>query len=110
MPEEPSTSNEPSGLVVPVLRADSGNLAATLKGRSNLKVTIDGLEVRLQLPPDSAEILGAVDGKRTIAEVHQAVSGTVGELKGWDAFKPAFDRVYVVPRIRGNPDRALAEN
>jgi SAM-dependent methyltransferase len=80
--------------MVPVLRADSGNLAATLKGRSNLKVTIDGLEVRLQLPPHSAEILGTVDGKRTIAEVHQAVSGTVGELKGWDAFKPAFDRVY----------------
>jgi SAM-dependent methyltransferase len=81
-------------MMVPVLRADSGDLAPTLKGRSNLKVTIDGLELRLQLPPHSAEILGAVDGKRTIAAVHQAVSATVSDLKSWDAFKPAFDRVY----------------
>jgi SAM-dependent methyltransferase len=80
--------------MVPVLRADSGDLAAALQGRSNLKVTIDGLEVRLQLPPHSAEILGAIDGKRTIAELHQSVSGRVGDLKSWDAFKPAFDRVY----------------
>ena len=80
--------------MVPVLRAGGGALAESLKGRSNLKVSIDGLEVRLQVPPHSAEILGAVDGKRSIAEVHQAVSGTVEALKSRSAFKPAFDRVY----------------
>jgi SAM-dependent methyltransferase len=84
----------PDADTVPVLRAGSGALAESLKGRGTLKVTIDGLEVRLQVPPHSAEILGAVDGKRSIAGIHLAVSGTVDALKSWSAFKPAFDRVY----------------
>ena len=84
----------PEEHMVPVLRAGSGALVESLKGRSNLKVSIDGLEVRLQMPPHSAEILGAIDGKRSIAEVHQAVGGTVDALKSRSAFKPAFERVY----------------
>ncbi|MBA4099382.1 MAG: methyltransferase [Rhodospirillum sp.] len=84
----------PDDGMVPVLRAGGGALADSLKGRSNLKVSIDGLEVRLQIPPHSAEILGAVDGKRSIADVHRTVGGTVEALKSRSAFKPAFDRVY----------------
>jgi SAM-dependent methyltransferase len=85
---------QPDDVMVPVLRAGSGALAESLKGRSNLKVSIDGLEVRLQVPPHSAEILGAVDGKRTIAEIHRTVGGTVDALRNRSAFKPVFDRVY----------------
>ena len=88
------TVARPDEHMVPVLRAGSGALADSLKGRGNLKVAIDGLEVRLQIPSHSAEILGAVDGKRSIAEIHQVVGGTVDALKGWNAFKPAFERVY----------------
>ena len=84
----------PEENMVPVLRAGSGALAESLKGRSNLKVSIDGLELRLQVPPHSAEILAAVDGKRSIAEIHQAVGDSVDALKARSAFKPAFDRVY----------------
>ena len=80
----------PDDGMVPVLRAGSGALVDSLKGRSNLKVSIDGLEVRLQIPPHSAEILGAIDGKRSIADVHQAISGTVEALKSRNAFKPAL--------------------
>ena len=80
--------------MVPVLRSDSGAIAASLRGRSNLKVTIDGLEVRLQIPPHSAEILSVIDGTRTIGELHHALAGHVAALADWDAFKPAFDRVY----------------
>ena len=46
------------------------------------------------LTPRQRAALIVIDGKRTIAELHQAVSSTVGELKSWDAFRPAFDRVY----------------
>jgi SAM-dependent methyltransferase len=84
----------PDADMVPVLRAGSGALAESLKGRGTLRVTIDGLEVRLQVPPHSAEILRAVDGKRAIAGIHEAVSGTVDALKSRSAFQPAFDRVY----------------
>ena len=80
--------------MVPVLRSDSGALAGSLRGRNALKVTIDGLEVRLQVPPHSAEILAAIDGTRTIEDLHRAVSGNSAALASWDAFKPAFDRVY----------------
>jgi ubiquinone/menaquinone biosynthesis C-methylase UbiE len=80
--------------MVPVLRSDSSTLAASLRGRSNLKVTIDGLEVRLQVPAHSAEILAAIDGARTIRDLHRAVSEHVTALATWDAFKAAFDRVY----------------
>jgi SAM-dependent methyltransferase len=84
----------PGDDMVPVLRAGGGALAESLKGRSNLKVSIDGLEARLQVPPHSAEILGAVDGKRSIAEIRQAVGGSIEALKGEDAFQAAFGRVY----------------
>jgi len=84
----------PDESMVPALRAGGGALAESLKGRSNLKVSIDGLEVRLQVPPHSAEILAAIDGKRSIAEIHRAVGCTVDALRSGSAFKPAFDRVY----------------
>ncbi|HJT14258.1 MAG TPA: class I SAM-dependent methyltransferase [Dongiaceae bacterium] len=84
----------PEENMVPILRAGSGALADSLKGRSNLKVSIDGLEVRLQVPPHSAEILTAIDGKRSIAEIHRVVGDSVEALRGRSAFKPAFDRVY----------------
>ena len=79
--------------MLPVLRADSGGLGASLRGQSTLKITIDGLEVRLRVPPHSADILSAIDGKRRVAEIHQAVVASEG-LKDWAAFKAAFDRVY----------------
>jgi SAM-dependent methyltransferase len=79
--------------MVPVLRADSGELVAALRGRSTLKVAVDGLEVRLPVPPHAADILSAIDGKRTIAEIQQSVAPIDG-LKGSTAFKTAFDRVY----------------
>jgi SAM-dependent methyltransferase len=84
----------PDDAMVPVLRAGSAALVESLKGRSNLKVSIDGLEVRLQVPPHSAEILGAVDGRRSIAEIQQTVGGSVDALRSRNAFKPAFERVY----------------
>jgi len=84
----------PDEHMVPVLRAGGGALAESLKGRSNLKVSIDGLEVRLKVPPHSAEILAAIDGKRTIADIHRVVGSTVEVLQDWSAFKPAFERVY----------------
>ncbi|MEZ5831175.1 MAG: methyltransferase, partial [Dongiaceae bacterium] len=85
---------QPDGVMVPVLRADSADLAATLRDRSSLKVAIDGLEARIQVPPHSADILAAIDGKRTIADIHKTLAGKLDALKNWDAFKPVFDRVY----------------
>src|SRR5262249_10194668 len=80
--------------LVPVLRAGGEDLAAALRGRGSLKVAIDGIELRVQIPPHAADILGAIDGRRTIAEVHRQLADKVEALKTWNAFKPAFERVY----------------
>lgn len=79
--------------MVPVLRSGSAGLGRSLRGRGTLKIAIDGLEVRLPIPPHAADILSAIDGKRTIAGIHGAVAQVEG-LESWDAFKSAFDRVY----------------
>jgi SAM-dependent methyltransferase len=80
--------------MVPVLRAGSGDLAASLRGKSNLKVAIDGLELRLTIPPHAADVLAAIDGKRSIADIHRDIAGRIDALKSRDAFKQAFERVY----------------
>jgi SAM-dependent methyltransferase len=80
--------------MVPVLRAGSEGLAAALQDRKSLKVAIDGLELRFQVPPHAPDILGLADGQRTIAQIHETVAGRTDALRSWNAFKPAFDRVY----------------
>lgn len=80
--------------LVPVLRAREDGFIAALGGRSQLKVAIDGIEVRFPVPPHSAEILGAIDGVRSIAEIHAALATKVEALRSWGGFKSAFDRVY----------------
>jgi SAM-dependent methyltransferase len=80
--------------MVPVLRAGSGDLAASLRGKGSLKVAIDGLELRLQIPPHAADILAAIDGKRSIADIHGDIAGRIDALKTRDAFSRAFERVY----------------
>ncbi|HEV8388740.1 MAG TPA: class I SAM-dependent methyltransferase [Dongiaceae bacterium] len=89
-----SVARPDDGGMVPVLRAGSAELAATLRDRGNLKVAIDGLEVRIQIPPHASDILSAIDGTRTIADIHQAIAGRIDALKSRDAFKVAFERVY----------------
>ncbi len=80
--------------MVPVPRADSDGLIAALRGRGALKVAIDGIEVRFPIPAYAADIRAEIDGRRSIAEIHQAVAARQDALKGWHAFKPAFERVY----------------
>jgi len=89
-----SVARPDDGSMVPVLRAGSGELAASLRGRNNLKVAIDGIEIRLPIPPHAADILSAIDGERTIADIHKVIAGRIDALKSWGSFKPAFDRVY----------------
>jgi len=80
--------------MVPVLRAGDDKLAASLRDRRSLKVAIDGTEVRFEIPPHAADILAEIDGQRTIADIYVALAGRVDALQSWNAFKPAFDRVY----------------
>jgi hypothetical protein len=50
--------------------------------------------VRFAVPPHAADILAEVDGRRSIADIHQALAGKLDDLKRWADFKLAFERVY----------------
>ena len=80
--------------MVPVLRAGDAQLAASMRDRRSVKVAIDGIEARFEIPPHAADILAEIDGRRTIGEIYVALAGRVDALQSWNAFKPAFDRVY----------------
>ena len=81
--------------VVPLLREGGGPaLARQIKGQSEIVLRRGGLTHRLALPKATAAILGAIDGKRDLAALHQALKAGNKTL-GWDRFlelyRPVFD-------------------
>lgn len=78
--------------LVPVPRGEA--IGDSLRGHSTLKISIDGIELRLAIPPHAADILAEVDGQRSIAAIHQEVAAKVPALAASDAFDPAFDAAY----------------
>ena len=62
----------------PVLRdRDGAALAAAVRPGRPLEAHLDGLAVRLPLPPLAAAMLRAIDGHTTVLGVKQAAAGTV---------------------------------
>ena len=76
---------------VPVLREHSGaELGRRLAGGGRLTVALDGLTVRARIDPTGAAILAAIDGRRSLGEIHRRLGGDLD----WFAFKAAFDSLY----------------
>lgn len=80
---------------IPVLRdGDSAGLAARIKPGMSLNVDMEGVKISLPLPDLAAGILGQIDGKRSLAEIHANIATGAQASLGWDAFKSQFDRLY----------------
>ncbi|MEX1108969.1 MAG: methyltransferase [Dongiaceae bacterium] len=61
--------------LIPVLKGfDGPALAQSLKPGAGISVQVDGLTLKLPLPPRAGPILALVDGKRSIAEIVSAVA------------------------------------
>ena len=80
--------------VVPVLKDATGAGLAERIGRAGgMNVDFDGVKVRFALPAHAGAILAAVDGRRNLRAVHEAVARPPGRLD-WQAFKSAFEQLY----------------
>lgn len=76
---------------VPVLReGDPVSLAGGFAKAGRIKIDLDGVSARFDLPEGAAAIVGLIDGRRSLGEI-QRVLGL-----DWFAFKARFDRLYAV--------------
>ncbi|MFQ5985165.1 MAG: class I SAM-dependent methyltransferase [Alphaproteobacteria bacterium] len=79
----------------PVLReADGPALARGLEKGARLAMDFDGVKVRYALPALAPAILKAMDGRRSLEEIHRALACDGGPDRA--GFKAAFDRLYAV--------------
>jgi SAM-dependent methyltransferase len=82
-----------SGDIVPLLReGDAAQMAQGMASTRRLNADLDGVSVSHPVDRLAPAILSRVDGKRSISEIHTAMTSTVD----WAVFKAAFDRLYAI--------------
>jgi len=81
--------------VIPLLRGiDGAGLAANLPaGGGSLNADLHGSTLSIRLPPLAAALLGRIDGRCSLAELHAECSGS-GPVLSWEHFKAEFDQLY----------------
>ena len=83
---------EPSA--VPVLRGlDGMAFAKGFRPGAALTATIDGLSFRRPLPPLTGRILGCVDGRRALRDIHGDL-GPAGASVSWETFSADFAALF----------------
>ncbi len=76
---------------VPLLIGQAASsLAQALAGKDRLKVDFDGVAVRFALPPATAEIVGLIDGRRSLGGIQAALG------LDWLDFRIRFGALYRV--------------
>ncbi len=78
--------------VVPLLDVrDQAEFAGRLSRGSGLVLNYDGAKLRYPLPRGATALILAIDGRRSLAEIHAALGATAGP---YERFKEAFDMLY----------------
>ena len=81
----------PSPRSIPVLpRQDAGTLARAFGRKPRLGANLDGITLDLDVGEQAAQIMGAMDGRRTLAELRRATALAP------PVFEPAFATLYRV--------------
>ena len=89
---EPPRPDDPTA--VPVwFDADPEPLRKTLKPGGVLNISADGVSLRFPLPRLAVAIASAIDGKRSVEAIYEAVAEKAGPL-GWPAFIAQFAALY----------------
>jgi hypothetical protein len=93
--DNPITPPEPaSPEAIPVwFDPDPAPLRKALKPGGVLTVSVEGVSVRFALPRLAAVIAEAIDGRRTLRDIHAAVAAKAGPLD-WPAFVAQFQPLY----------------
>lgn len=59
-----------------------------------LPIEFDGLAMRFPLPPLAGAMLSAIDGQRSIEEIHKKMAGQSKRRLDWPAFREQFDLLF----------------
>ena len=62
----------------------------------SIATVLDGLRLSLPLPGYAGPMLAAIDGRRTLAQIHDAVRAAAAPPPDWPAFKRAFDELFAI--------------
>ena len=86
----------PAPELVPVLREhEAAPLARSLARSGALKLNLDGIEARFELPKAAAEVVRLIDGRRTLAAILDELRGRTPRLSG-AAVEALFAQLYRV--------------
>ena len=82
-----------SGDMVPLLReGDATEMAKGMAATRRISADLEGLSVSHAVDRLAPAILSRIDGRRSLTEIHAAMTGKTA----WDDFKTAFDALYAV--------------
>ena len=82
-----------SGAMIPLLReGDAGQMAQGMAATRRTSADLEGLSVSHPVDRLAPAILSRVDGVRTLAEIHAAMTGNTE----WDEFKTVFGALYAI--------------
>lgn len=70
---------------------DRAAFTRRLSPGGGLVLNYDGAKLRYPLPPETSALVAAIDGRRTLGDIHALVRATLGP---YDRFKQAFDGLY----------------
>ncbi len=82
-------------LVASLRETEAAELARALAKSPRLKLDLDGVETRFELPDGAAEVIRLVDGKRSLNEIHQALRARNPRLTE-AAFEALFAKIHAV--------------
>ena len=85
----PASPDDPAAIPVPV-DFDPARIAPALAQGQAIKAEFDRLSMRFTVPPLAGAVARLIDGRRSLAEIHRAITPPCD----WIAFKAAFDALF----------------
>lgn len=85
------TTRDRDAVLIPYFAPVLRDVAAASPGASVTHRDPQGLDISFSVSPPLARVVGLIDGRRTLGEIHAALGG---ELGGWDGFFEAFEPLY----------------
>ncbi len=83
--------------VRPVLRGiDGATLARALRPGQPLVATVDGLKLRLPVPPLAGALAAGIDGETDLIGLQRKLERHAAARLPWNAFRDQFDRLFEV--------------
>lgn len=81
--------------MIPIARDfEPAALARALPAGKPLPIDFEGLTIRFAMPRLAGALISAIDGRRTITEMHRHLASQSSRALDWPVFKEQFDQLY----------------